>query len=56
MLALERMRPGVKQHVVVQYVHQHVEVGKGGQAMVAGKVEAGGRRKAGGGRGVKDEQ
>jgi hypothetical protein len=55
-VTLERIRSGGKQHVVVQYVHQHVEVGKGGQAMVAGKVEAGGRRKAGAGRGVKDEQ
>jgi hypothetical protein len=56
MLALDRMRSGGKQHVVVQYVHQHVEVGEGGQAMVAGQVKAGGRRRAGRGRGGKDGQ
>jgi hypothetical protein len=55
-VAIERMRSGGKQHVVVQYVHQHVEVSEGGQAMVAGQVKAGGRRKAGRGRGIKDEQ
>ena len=54
LLALERMRSGGKQHVVVQHIHQHVQVGEGGQAMVAGQVKAGGRRKAGRGRGSKD--
>ena len=56
MLALERMRSGGKQHVVVQHIHQHVQVSEGGQAMVAGQVEAGGRRKAGRGRGGKNER
>ena len=56
LLALERVRSGGKQHVVVQYVHQHVEVSEGGQAMVAGQVKAGGRRKSGRGRGSKDER
>jgi hypothetical protein len=41
MLALEQMRSGGRQHVVVQYVHQHVQVSEGGQAMVAGQVKAG---------------
>jgi hypothetical protein len=36
MLALERVRSGGKQHVIVQHVHQHVQVQDGGQAMVAG--------------------
>jgi hypothetical protein len=56
MVTLERMRSGGKQHVVVQYVHQHVQVGEGGQAMVAGQVKAGGQRKARGGRGSEDER
>jgi len=56
MLTLERARSGGRQHVVVQYVHQHVEVREGGQAMVAGQVKAGGRQKAGRGRGGKDGQ
>ena len=55
MVTLERMRSGGRQHVVVQYVHQHVEVGEGGQAMVAGQAEAGARRRAGRGRGSKDD-
>ncbi len=56
MLALERVRSGGKQHVVVQHIHQDVQVQDGGQAEVAGQVKAGGRRKAGRGRGGKDEQ
>jgi hypothetical protein len=56
LLALERVRSGGKQHVVVQHIHQHVQVQDGGQAMVAGQVEAGARRKARGGRGNKNEQ
>ena len=53
-VTLERIRSDGKQHVVVQYVHQHVQVGEGGQAMVAGQVKPGGQRKAGRGRGGKD--
>ena len=53
-LALERVRSGGKQHVVVQHIHQDVQVQDGGQAVVAGQVEAGSRRKAGRGRGGKD--
>ena len=46
MLALERVRSGGKQHVVVQHVHQQVQVKEGGQALVAGQMRAGGQRKA----------
>jgi hypothetical protein len=56
MLALERVRSGGKQHVVVQHIHQHVQVREGGQAVVAGQVKAEGRRRAGRGRGVEDGQ
>lgn len=45
LLALDRIRRGGKQTVKV--VHQHVAVGPGGQAVVAGNIKAGGR-KAGG--------
>src|SRR4051794_7633885 len=38
-LALQRMRSGGRQVVTVQHVH----VGEGGQAVVAGKVATGGR-------------
>jgi hypothetical protein len=41
-LALDRVRRGGKQTVKV--VHQHVAVGPGGQAVVAGNVKAGGRK------------
>jgi hypothetical protein len=44
MRALERVRSGGKQHVVVQHIHQDVQVGEGGQAVVAGQVKARGRR------------
>lgn len=40
--ALDRTRRGGKQTVTV--VHQHVAVGPGGQAVVAGNMKAGGRR------------
>jgi hypothetical protein len=36
-----------KQHVVVQYLHQHVEVGEGGQAMVAGQMKGVGAKRDG---------
>ena len=54
MLALERVRSGGKQHVLVQHIHQHVQVQEGGQAMVAGQVKAEGQRKARGGQSGKD--
>ena len=48
--ALERLRSGGQQTVVVQ----HVQVSEGGQAIVAAEIKAGGRRKrAEGGRGKK---
>jgi len=40
-LTLQRMKTGGKQHVVVQ----HVTVSQGGQAVVAGRVEGGRRRR-----------
>ena len=39
--ALQRLRSGGQQTVVVQ----HVQVSEGGQAIVAGEIKAGGRRK-----------
>jgi hypothetical protein len=42
-LALQKLQTGGKQHVVVQY-QQQVNVGPGGQAMVAGKLARGSRR------------
>jgi hypothetical protein len=56
MLALERVRSGGRQHVVVQHIHQHVQVQEGGQAMVAGEMRAGGQRKARRGRGEKNDR
>lgn len=46
LLALDRVRRGGKQ--TVRVVHQHVEVGPGGQAVVAAGGVKGGGRKAGG--------
>ena len=43
LLTLQKMRSGGKQ--VVQVVHQHVAVSEGGQAVVAGNLEGGGRRR-----------
>jgi hypothetical protein len=56
MLALERVRSGGRQHVVVQHIHQHVHVQEGGQAMVAGEMRAGGQRKARRGQGEKNDR
>jgi hypothetical protein len=42
-LTLQKLKTGGKQHVVVQY-QQQVNVGSGGQAVVAGKVGRGSRR------------
>src|SRR5215204_2985485 len=51
LLTLQRLRSGGTQKIVVQ----HVTVKGGGQAIVAGEMEAGGRRKRGfGGRGQND--
>ena len=47
----------VPECLVVQFVHQHVEVGEGGQAMVAGQVKAGvGRKQDGGGAAKMDNE
>jgi hypothetical protein len=53
MLALDRMRRGGRQTVKV--IHQHVALGPGAQAVVAGNVKTGGggRRKSRGGNGGK---
>ena len=56
LLALDRMRSGGRQHVVVQHIHQHVQVQEGGQAMVAGQMRAGGQRKARRGQGEKNDR
>ena len=51
--ALQRLRSGGQQTVVVQ----HVQVSEGGQAIVAGEIKAGGRRKrAERGRGINDRR
>jgi hypothetical protein len=42
LLALDRVRRGGKQTVTV--IHQHVAIGPGGQAVVAGRMKAGGAR------------
>jgi hypothetical protein len=42
LLALDRIRRGGRQTVKV--IHQHVAVGPGGQAVVAGNMKAGGQR------------
>jgi hypothetical protein len=42
LLALDRVRRGGKQTVKV--IHQHVAVGPGGQAVVAGSMKTGGPR------------
>jgi hypothetical protein len=52
-LALHRIRSGNRQHVTVEHV-QHVQVTEGGQAVIAGRVNQGPRRKHRGG-GVKNE-
>jgi len=42
MLALQRVRSGGKQQVVVRHTVQHVHVNEGGQAVVTGKIGKGG--------------
>lgn len=49
LLALDRIRRGGRQTVKV--IHQHVAVGPGGQAVVAGNLKSGGRKRQGGGTG-----
>jgi hypothetical protein len=49
---LQRLRSGGQQTVVVQ----HVQVNDGGQAIVAGKVKAGGTRKRAGGVEAKNDR
>ena len=49
LVTLQRLRTGGQQVVTVQ----HVEVRDGGQAIVAGRMKAGGSGKTGGGRGKK---
>jgi hypothetical protein len=44
-MAQERCRRGGKQTVKVVHVHQHVAVGPGAQAVVAGSMKTGGRKK-----------
>ena len=46
LLALDRIRRGGKQTVRVVHVHQHVAVGEGGQAVVAGTVKGRGLRRS----------
>jgi hypothetical protein len=43
-ITLARARNMGRQIVEVQHVHQHVQVGEGGQAVVAGSLEGGGAR------------
>ena len=52
MLTLQRLRTGGRQVVTVQ----HVQVNQGGQAVVAGQVETGGRGRANSGASIKNEQ
>jgi hypothetical protein len=44
MLTIQKVRSGGQQVVVVQHVVQHVSVGDGGQAMVAGQMKLHGRK------------
>lgn len=46
MLALQRVRSGGKQQVIVKHTVQHVQVNEGGQAVVAGKIAKGRTRKS----------
>ena len=46
----------VPEGLVVQFVRQHVEVGEGGQAMVAGQVKAGAGARRKGGQGGQNER
>jgi hypothetical protein len=46
LLTLQRIRSGGSQTVNVHHHHQNVQVNEGGQALVAGKVRAGGRSQA----------
>jgi hypothetical protein len=49
MLALQRKRSGGQQHVKVTHIHQQVTVEDGGQAVVAGEANGGGRGRLPGG-------
>jgi hypothetical protein len=48
MLTIEKVRSGGTQSVVVTHVNQHIAVGDGGRALVAGQVKAGAKRRKGG--------
>ena len=54
LLTLHRLRTGGRQEVRV--IHQQVQVNEGGQAVVAGSMGGGHRRRRQRGRGAKDEQ
>jgi len=49
MLAIQRKRSGGQQHVKVTHIHQQVTVEDGGQAVVAGEANGGGRGRLPGG-------